>query len=362
MGYERQPLVEKGGAGTLIHAADDVAVAKVWLERYRNSPHTFRAYEREVFRFLGWMKLYGLTFNKVMVEDATNYLRMLANPPDSLVGKKQRRSSDEWRPLNKPLSEKSRRHVQTVLISFYRYMSDAKYLTGNPFSLAERIPVSKAPLERYMQQAMWTRFTEFLSGSLPGQSGVTLEHAERCQWIFTFLYHTGARITEMAEARMGDFHVIEKQWWLRIRGKGGSVEDVPVSDLLLTALGRYRMSLNMAPLPSFGEATPVVMRVRGKAVLPLSAQGLHKIVKQVFQRFADELAAQGEQAQANHVLEMSAHWMRHTAATHQLAAGIPLLQVNKNLRHKKMETTLIYSHVEREERHDAMRNFGKPAT
>jgi len=53
------------------------------------------------------------------------------------------------------------------------------------------------------------------------------------------------------------------------------------------------------------------------------------------------------------------HRLRHTSATHQLAVGIELRQVQQNLRHKKLETTLIYSHVADSERHTAMKKMKK---
>lgn len=361
MEFGGHPANRQQGLTPLIQAPDDYAAAKSWLDRYQRSPNTFRAYEREVSRLLGWMRLNGLALNQLKAEDATSYLRLLSNPPTALVGKKQVRSSDQWRPLNKPLSEKSLNHVRTVLTTFYRFLNDAKYLTGNPFALSERINLATEPMDRYLEMKLWQRFMGFLATELPAQSGVTPDHAERCLWIFTLLYHSGARIGELSDCKMGDFHERSGKWWLRLRGKGKKVEDVPVSNLLLSALHRYRMFHKLSPFPALGETMPAVFRIKGEGG-SLSATAFHKIIKQVFQRFADVLSAQGEPELAKHVAGMSAHWVRHTTASHQLQSGIPLLQVSKNLRHSDISTTTIYTHEEKEVRHDAMLSFGKGIT
>jgi integrase/recombinase XerC len=43
---------------------------------------------------------------------------------------------------------------------------------------------------------------------------------------------------------------------------------------------------------------------------------------------------------------VSAHWLRHTSATHQVDAGIDLRIVKENLRHSNLETTMLYQHTE----------------
>jgi integrase len=50
------------------------------------------------------------------------------------------------------------------------------------------------------------------------------------------------------------------------------------------------------------------------------------------------------------LLQASTHWLRHTAASHQLDAGIPLM-VSQNLRHASIQTTRRYLHSEDDARH-----------
>lgn len=50
--------------------------------------------------------------------------------------------------------------------------------------------------------------------------------------------------------------------------------------------------------------------------------------------------------------------LRHTAASHQLEAGVPLLVVSQNLRHASIQTTRKYLHTEDDARHQASQAHG----
>ena len=47
----------------------------------------------------------------------------------------------------------------------------------------------------------------------------------------------------------------------------------------------------------------------------------------------------------------STHWLRHTAATHQIEAGVDPLIVQANLRHASFGTTELYIHKSRDRQH-----------
>ncbi|VEB42912.1 site-specific tyrosine recombinase XerC [Chromobacterium violaceum] len=67
-----------------------------------------------------------------------------------------------------------------------------------------------------------------------------------------------------------------------------------------------------------------------------------------------QAAAPNEEIRAK-LRAASTHWLRHTAASHQLEAGVPLLLVSQNLRHASIQTTRRYLHSEEDARHEASR-------
>lgn len=55
-----------------------------------------------------------------------------------------------------------------------------------------------------------------------------------------------------------------------------------------------------------------------------------------------------------HLLSASTHWLRHTHATHSLAAGAPIEAVQEIMGHASVATTAIYSHAGRNRRKTAI--------
>ena len=80
---------------------------------------------------------------------------------------------------------------------------------------------------------------------------------------------------------------------------------------------------------------------------------VHELVKGVFRDTAKRLRALGpdREAAASHVEQASAHWIRHTAGTHQ-SNNMDLKAVRDNLGHANISTTSIYVHTEDDARHD----------
>lgn len=85
----------------------------------------------------------------------------------------------------------------------------------------------------------------------------------------------------------------------------------------------------------------------------MGRSAVHEVVKSVFRGTATRLRALGpdHEAAASHVEQASAHWMRHTAGTHQ-SDNMDLKAVRDNLGHANIATTSIYVHTEDDARHD----------
>ncbi|MDN0082359.1 tyrosine-type recombinase/integrase [Crenobacter sp. SG2305] len=352
-------------SGSLVAAHDDASAVSTWLERSTQSENTLQSYKRESERFLIWLRYKNLRLAEVMLEDVLQFKRLLSNPPAMWVGRKRPRNHPDWKPFTGPLSPVSIKYALSVIQILYRFLNDARYLSGNPFALLPKDDVPEAPLERYLEIETWERLITFI-GELPRETHLERQHAARCRWLFFLLYLTGARRQEVAFARMGDFLIRDGRWWLRVTGKGNKTADIPVPDRLLEELKHYRLTLGLPELPVPGETTPLVGRIR-KAVkakanngeASLSAQAIYLIVKAVFIQFSDHLKQAGEIHLAELATKMSTHWLRHTSASHQLQNGIPLLHVSQNLRHSNIETTRRYLHTEQADRHDKTRGFGE---
>lgn len=125
-----------------------------------------------------------------------------------------------------------------------------------------------------------------------------------------------------------------------------------MTSTLLAEMKAYRKAYGLPPLPSPGEATPLVLAVR-KHNGPIGRKMLHIIVKKAFQGTADWLKA-NDNPVGFQLEKASAHWIRHTAATHWLEDGIPLHEVRDLLGHENIVTTNLYVNGDDLKRHDSL--------
>jgi site-specific recombinase XerD len=328
----------------------------VWLAEYSQRPATLRSYRKEAERFLLWLASRQQTLAQLKRQDVHDYRRFLAqpHPADTWIGPALPRSHPQWRPFTGPLSDSSIEHAFTILGGLYSYLNHAGHLNGNPFRLHKNARQQRnVENGRFFDAASWAHVCRTLQ-NLPADTPRQQAHRERAIWAFSLLYYSGARRSEASAARMADFHQKRGNWWWRVHGKTGSA-DIPVSDPLLAALQRYRQHLGLSPLPEGHDDSPLLCRLgdgRG-AGQGISDKALYLLVKEILLRAAETAPASMRPG----LLQASTHWLRHTAATHQLDAGISLLMVSQNLRHSSIQTTRRYLHSEDDARHAAMQTL-----
>ncbi len=141
--------------------------------------------------------------------------------------------------------------------------------------------------------------------------------------VLTLLYGCGLRISEALTLRRHDAPLPET---LRIRGKGGRERLVPVLPVAREAVEAY---LAACPWPLEAEG-PLFVGLRGGALSPRLVQ----------KRVAELRAALGLPPTA------TPHALRHSFATHLLAASGDLRAVQELLGHASLSTTQGYTAVE----------------
>ncbi|MWS79585.1 tyrosine-type recombinase/integrase, partial [Escherichia coli] len=88
----------------------------------------------------------------------------------------------------------------------------------------------------------------------------------------------------------------------------------------------------------------------------VNASVLARDVKQAAERAAESVKAQ-DPARAERLLGASAHWLRHSHASHALEAGVALTAVQANLGHTSLVTTSVYATTEQSLRMQQMQEF-----
>ena len=346
-----------------VAANDDRSAVLAWLARYKDSPATLASYRKEAERLLLWcVHQHGKALSDLTHEDFLAYESFLEDPQPAgrwvmQVAQKAPRSSPHWRPFAKPLDRQSQRQALSILNSLFNWLVQAGYLAGNPLALRRRKSVARpAKTSRFLPHEHWAQVRATIESLPTGTPRLALQ-AARYRWLFSLLYIGGLRISEVCNNSMGDFYWRrgfdgKERWWLEIRGKGEKTRVIPATDELVSELMRYRQSSDLGPLPREGDSAPLLLPLIGGSK-PMGRSAVHELVKTIFRETAARLRALGpdHEAAAAHVEKASAHWMRHTAGTHQ-SDNMDIKAVRDNLGHANISTTSIYLHTEDDARHD----------
>jgi len=140
-----------------------------------------------------------------------------------------------------------------------------------------------------------------------------LAHADtKERLVLVMLYTLGLRLSELHALRLDQIG----SEWVRVRGKGDKVRDVPLVDAASEAIGRYK-----------GACAPraFLCECGGKR---LSENSLRYLVNRAFKRIG---------------LKVTPHQLRHAYATELLNHHARIADVSELLGHASMATTQIYT-------------------
>lgn len=143
-------------------------------------------------------------------------------------------------------------------------------------------------------------------------------------------YSAGLRVSELVSLKLGD--VDFRRGVVAAFGKGQKRRLVPLGEVALRDLERYRAALASAKEPARSASGLLFPSARGR---PLTRQAFWKIVR----RYA---------LGAGVAERVHPHRLRHSFATHLLAHGADLRSVQAMLGHADVSTTEIYTHVTRD--------------
>ena len=294
--------------GELPLANDLGRATRAWLDHLtheRNaSPATLTSYERDLRQFLGFLK------------------RDLGHPPcladlARLDVKAVRRFLSARR--RQGTASRSLARTVSALRTFYRWLEATDQVTN-----------------RALAQVAMPRIPHTLPKPLTVEKAAALVENDTAEedWIsardvavMLLLYGAGLRISEALGLARRDAPVTGRDV-LRIVGKGGKERLVPILPITQRAVERY---LALCPYPLDATA-PLFVGAKGGPLSP-------RIIQLAIARMRDELALPDT---------ATPHALRHSFATHLLAAGADLRQIQELLGHASLSTTQVYTEVDRE--------------
>jgi len=145
-----------------------------------------------------------------------------------------------------------------------------------------------------------------------------------------FLYNTGARADEAAQAKIIDLalaHSPRDHSLVQIRGKGNKLRRCPLWSQTVAEL---------SPLIARREpADHVFLNRYGN---PITRFGIHTMIERYVRRARPSMPSSAGK-------RVSPHTIRHTTATHLLRAGVDINTIRAWLGHVSLNTTNVYAEV-----------------
>jgi site-specific recombinase XerD len=351
------------GDGATLGASNDLDAVRLWVDNYAGN--TYTAYRREAERLLLWSaSVKGKPLSALTFEDMLDYSRFLADPQPADVWCAPRhtaRDSAAWRPFEGPLSPASIRRAQTVLSGLFGFLSKQGHLRANPLAGLRR-PAAPSLRQQFGRRLLTVAQFRALRDAV--DSDASLKQA-RLGLILDALYACGLRLSELAAAKFEHLIPLDDGWLLGVVGKGGRYREVPIPPTLVSkaaelARARGCPCEEASPHNAPGHLIGLVSsKVFDTAADPLAGAGVGVIshdLKEHARKVADSLMATSP-ADAQRIARISAHWLRHTHASHALEAGVDLAGVQANLGHASLATTSVYTSAEQRRRSGQMQKF-----
>lgn len=271
---------------------------KLWDEFFQHlqqrglSPLTSTAYERDLIQLSQLLpeNLSPLNITRLHLVGALKKLSGLGDKPASLA-----RKLSTWR-------------------TYFNFLQQQGYISANPTSNI-KAPKAGARLPKAVPAEKLNQAFDHACASDP----LSL----RDQAIFELLYGSGLRLSELVQLDL--HHLMLKENWVHVRGKGNKQRQVPLGQKSIEALQNY---------------LPHRYAVSGENAVFTSRRGTRLSARQIQNRLNIWSITHG----SDH--HLSPHMLRHSFASHVLQSAHDIRAVQELLGHKSISTTQQYTKLD----------------
>lgn len=244
-----------------------------------------------------------------------------------------RQSTGNNRATGETLSKKTQNYYLIAIRAFLKYLARQDIKSLSP----ERIELAKVS-----ERSLDLITNEELERLLASPKGTDIKDL-RDKAILELLFSTGLRVSELCSLT-NDINLRSDE--LSIRGKGGKVRVVFLSDTAKDAVKKYLSTRKDMSDALFVQVENEIAKnkIKNKTVGALTRRSIERIVKQ-------------HAVKAGISKKVTPHVMRHMFATDLLGNGADLRSVQAMLGHANIGTTQIYTHVTDKHLRDIHKKF-----
>jgi integrase/recombinase XerD len=263
------------------------------------SPHTLRAYERDLQDFSAFLASQG---RDVVTADTGNVRAYLA------------------RMTHGGLAPRTAARRVSALRQFHRFLVAEGVRSDDPLTTVDA-PRLGRPLPKILSEAEARRLIEAAAALAEGER-------ERLTAMLEVFYAAGLRVSELASLPLSA--IARDGRSLTVRGKGNKERLVPISPPAREALDAWRAVRDSLLAPGETSAFLFPSRAASGHVTPAR-------IAQLLKELAPKAGIDPRR--------LSPHVLRHAFASHLVDRGADLRSVQQMLGHADIATTQIYTHV-----------------
>ncbi|GBF75919.1 hypothetical protein PA598K_04353 [Paenibacillus sp. 598K] len=290
-----------------------------------------------IHAFSLWMKQSGFT-------DATQreYLREVYTYLYSLRGEVPERAG-KMNVINFLVSKqnsagnRTRNRSLSAIRSFYIALIDFEMATRNPAMEVKKSKTEKNKKPVYLEEEEIVESLKYIQG----------RYRNRNIAIFLLMGYCGLRVGEVNRLDLHDFN--KEKGIIHVFGKGRKWNEIPLPKILVDILVKIAEE-RIEPYHKKENAFFVSQKGRR-----LSVRQIQTIANQTFTALKEENPSVSN-------MKLSCHKLRHSFATMLLKKGVDVRVVKELLGHSSIETTMIYTHVNDEQKKNAMASVNIPLT
>jgi integrase/recombinase XerC len=303
---EIQTSVEPSALDTPLNKLVTAYLAVLANER-ASSPHTLRAYERELRNFTAYIaKAQGADTQPSAIE----HTRIRA-----WLGSLYERG----------LSKASAARALAAVRSWFRWLARFNHVQQNVASL-----VATPKLPKHLPRVPSIEQMNRVVDAIGDKEDASATWPSRDAVIFELLYGCGIRNAELTGLNLADIHWANEA--ILVRGKGQKQRYVPLGDTAAQAIRVYLAERQARLAAAQRNSDALLLNLHLRSTGRLSTRSVARIVKRIA-------------VQRGLSSDVHPHTLRHAFGTHLLEEGADLRSIQELLGHERLSTTQRYTQL-----------------
>ncbi|MDD4921719.1 MAG: site-specific tyrosine recombinase XerD [Bacteroidales bacterium] len=214
---------------------------------------------------------------------------------------------------------RSQARILSGIKSFYKFLIIEDYIQNDPTAL-----VDSPRLGTHLPEVLSLKEIDAILNGID----LSVKEGQRNKAMLETLYSCGLRVSELVQLKLS--HCYFNEEYIMVEGKGSKQRLVPVSRKAIHEIQLWMLDRNKLSVQKGSEDFVFLNRL---------GAGLTRSM--VFRIIKDQAAVAGIQK------NISPHTFRHSFATHLLEGGANLRVIQQMLGHESIQTTEIYTHMDK---------------